>query len=104
MQQARGHGAVEIGALQIVGRQQDVAGVRQRGVAGGDGDDGGALVAGNVGHVHQLPRASGVGDDDQAVTGAQHGGAHGLDVGVAGGLAADAEAKELVLCVKCHDA
>ncbi|MNV26933.1 hypothetical protein D3C71_1180640 [compost metagenome] len=88
----------------MVGGQVDLAGAGQGRAAGGNGDGGGAVLAGDVGSIHQVAGAARVGDDHGAVTGAEQGRAHHLHVAVAGGNGRDAQTEELVLRVLCHDA
>ncbi|KAF5304309.1 hypothetical protein FQR65_LT08001 [Abscondita terminalis] len=88
----------------VVGGQVHVAGRGQGRAAGRDGDGGGAVLARDVGRIHQVARAARVGDDDHAVAGPQQRGAHDLHVAVAGGQAGHAQAEELVLRILGHDA
>ena len=103
VQQARDHRAVAVVTLRVVGRQVDGAGNGQGRAAGGDGNRGSTVFAGDVGGIHQVARAARVGHDQSAVARAEQGGTHHLHVAVAVGNAGDAQTEKLVLCVLRDD-
>ena len=104
MQQSRHHGAVAVIALRVISGQMNLTGGCQRRATGRDGDCGCSVFASYIRSIHKVPRATGVGNNDHAITGSQQRGTHDLHMPVAGGQTGHTQTKELVLRIQRHDA